>query len=196
MRFQRRRRKIGVRYIGLAQGSARRGEERDALHGLAAARLRAPNGAMVICTETASFYLFGLSLRRGTEGSNPFPSSAESCANPFCWRRARRSASPPMRMAWHLHGSSSNPPATSPAALATCRSCRVTLRTNGCPAHPEAPAGSASDCLSTFPMCRRHPIRFGRADFRVSEAPRRAALEPSHASSMRVLPPSPLAANP
>jgi hypothetical protein len=37
---------------------------------------------MVICTETASFDLFGLSLPRGTEGSNPACSSEESCANP------------------------------------------------------------------------------------------------------------------
>src|ERR1700737_462469 len=38
---------------------------------------------MVICTETASFDLFGLSLPRGTEGSNPACSTAESVGDDF-----------------------------------------------------------------------------------------------------------------
>src|ERR1043166_2585982 len=42
---------------------------------------RAPDGAVAIGTETASFDLFSLFLRRGTEGSNPSPSSGESRAN-------------------------------------------------------------------------------------------------------------------
>jgi hypothetical protein len=52
----------------------------------AAARLRAPDGAMVICTETASFDLSGLSLPRGTEGSYLSSSAGESHPVARGWR--------------------------------------------------------------------------------------------------------------
>src|ERR1700730_16515752 len=90
----------------LAQSSARRSEERDGRHSLAAARLRAPDGAMVICTETASFDLFGLSLPSGTEGSNPACSAGESvltCAQPHNWLRTPHLGGG-LRVGWDVRG--------------------------------------------------------------------------------------------